>query len=140
MLPSWDALEKATVPPGSWEILEKVIGKKGTPYSQELIEGAQKCLDEFIHILQAEGVTVRRPDAMDFSAPFSTPACQVSNGLSAANPRDVLLVIGNEIIETPMADRGRYYETWPYRSLLKEYSKAGARWTAAPKPQLLDEQ
>lgn len=37
-----------------------------------------------------------------------------------------------------MADRGRYFESWAYRSLLKEYLKAGAKWVAAPKPQLLD--
>jgi glycine amidinotransferase len=48
-------------------------------------------------------------------------------------------VIGNEIIETPMADRSRYFESWAYRSLFKEYFHAGAKWTSAPKPQLLDE-
>jgi len=37
-----------------------------------------------------------------------------------------------------MSDRSRYFETWAYRSLFKEYFKAGAKWTAAPKPQLLD--
>lgn len=47
-------------------------------------------------------------------------------------------MIGNEIIETPMAWRTRYFETHAYRPLLKEYFARGARWTAAPRPQLLD--
>ncbi len=75
---------------------------------------------------------------MDFSQGFSTPAWSVGSGFCAANPRDVLLVVGEEIIEAPMADRSRHHEAWPYRSLLKDYSRRGARWTAAPKPQLTD--
>ena len=39
-----------------------------------------------------------------------------------------------------MAWRSRYFETHAYRSLLKEYFRAGARWTAAPKPELCDAQ
>ncbi len=32
----------------------------------------------------------------------------------------------------------RYYETFSYRSLVKDYFRRGARWTSAPKPQLTD--
>lgn len=140
VLPAWDTINKHTVPPGEWEnISRQLVGCKGNPYPPEIIEAARKEVEEFVHILEAEGVKVRRPDRMDFSQPFSTPAWRVESGFNAANPRDSLLVIGNEIIEAPMADRARHFETWPYRSLLKEYFQAGAKWTAAPKPQLLDE-
>ncbi len=44
------------------------------------------------------------------------------------------------IIEAPMADRSRYFESWAYRPLLKKYFQLGAKWTSAPKPQLLDSQ
>jgi glycine amidinotransferase len=54
-------------------------------------------------------------------------------------PRDLLLVIGDEIIETPMSWRCRYHEVDAYRPLLRSYFRAGARWTAAPRPQLADE-
>jgi len=43
-------------------------------------------------------------------------------------------VIGNEIIEAPMAQRARYFEFRAYRSLLKDYFARGARWSTAPKP------
>ena len=49
-------------------------------------------------------------------------------------PRDVLLVVGDEIIEAPMAWRSRFFEYRAYRPLLKEYFKGGAKWTTAPKP------
>ena len=54
-------------------------------------------------------------------------------------PRDILVVIGDEIIEAPMAWRSRYFEFRAYRTLLKDYFKSGAKWTAAPKPQMSDE-
>lgn len=54
-------------------------------------------------------------------------------------PRDILIVIGNEIIEAPMAWRSRFFEYRAYRSLIKDYFRRGAKWTAAPKPQMSDE-
>lgn len=142
MFPSWDMINLFTVPPGEWdEYTIRVAEKAGNPYLVHIVNSAQKALEEFIHILKAEGVKVRRPDLVQsYSQPFATPAWKIDCGFCAANPRDVFLVIGNEIIETPMADRARYFETWAYRSLLKEYFKAGARWIASPKPQLLDTQ
>lgn len=49
-------------------------------------------------------------------------------------PRDVLLVVGDELIEAPMAWRSRFFEYRAYRPLIKEYFKHGAKWITAPKP------
>lgn len=54
-------------------------------------------------------------------------------------PRDILLVVGDEIIEAPMAWRSRFFEYRAYRSLLKEYFRGGAKWTTAPKPLMSDD-
>ena len=143
MVPSWHTIHRATVLPGQekqMESLAKRTQKQPLPYPEWLVQAATKCVNEFAHILESEGVVVRRPDVVDYSASFRTPDWEVMNGFCAANPRDVFLVIGNEIIEAPMADRSRYFESWAYRSLLKEYLKGGAKWVAAPKPQLLDTQ
>ncbi|BAZ08944.1 non-ribosomal peptide synthase [Calothrix sp. NIES-4071] len=141
MVPSWHTIHRATVLPGQEKQMDSLCKRtqfQPLPYPEWLVQAATKCVDEFVHILESEGVVVRRPDVVDYSASFGTPGWEVMNGFCAANPRDVFLVIGNEIIEAPMADRGRYFESWAYRSLLKEYLKAGAKWVAAPKPQLLD--
>jgi glycine amidinotransferase len=139
MFPDWTTINVATVPAGEWEEVEKRIGGKGIPYPENLVKEARKARAEFIHILEAEGVKVRHVDKSNFSASFSTANWKVGSGFCAANPRDPFLVIGNEILETPMADRARYFEADAYRSLFKEYFHAGAKWTSAPKPQLLDQ-
>jgi len=110
----------------------------GRKYPRFLVRPAQRELDGFVRLLEAAGITVRRPSVVDFSARFGSPRWK-SNGFCTASPRDGILVIGDEIIETPMAWRSRYFETHAYRALLKEYWAAGARWVSAPKPELPDD-
>lgn len=125
----------ATIP----KSLSKLLAFLGSRrYPQFLIKQANKELDEFIHILESEGIRVRRPDIMDFGITFKTPYWK-SKGLCSACPRDGLLVLGDEILETPMAWRSRYFELHAYQKLLIEYFKKGAKWTSAPKPKLTDE-
>ncbi len=135
-VPPWHVTLHATLPVNQWDFFKKNSGK---PFPPEKIEAAKKDLEEFVHILEGEGVTVRRPEALNHCRSFATQDWSSPCGLYAAMPRDVLLVIGAEIIESPMAWRSRYYEPIAYRPLIKEYFKKGARWTAAPKPQLSDE-
>lgn len=49
------------------------------------------------------------------------------------------MVVGNEIIEAPMAWRARFFEYRAYRPLIKEYFRKGAKWTTAPKPTMANE-
>ncbi len=132
--PSHIAL-KATLPTDQLEFFRKNAGK---PFPAERVTAAKKDLEEFVHVLEAEGVKVRRPQPVDQLKAFGTPGW-TSTGLYAAMPRDVLLVVGNDVIECPMAWRSRYFETSSYRPLLKEYFRGGARWSAGPKPELRDE-
>lgn len=52
-------------------------------------------LDNFAHILEMEGVIVRRPEVRprDFARPVSTPDFESKSQLYAAMPRDVLIVV-----------------------------------------------
>ncbi|WP_175407367.1 amidinotransferase [Streptomyces sp. TRM64462] len=109
----------------------------GFRYPRSLVEPAQSELDGFVTLLESLGITVTRPDVVDHRQRFGTPAWS-SRGFASSCPRDSLLVIGDEIIETPMAWPCRHFETHAYRSVLKDYFRRGARWTAAPKPQLTD--
>jgi glycine amidinotransferase len=111
---------------------------RGRPAPQALIDGAERQLDGLAELLARQGITVRRPDALDQNVASATPDWSADCGRAIACPRDVLLVIGDEIIEAPMAQRGRYFEFRAYRSLIKDYFRAGARWTAAPKPLMCD--
>lgn len=110
----------------------------GRRFPKWVVKAAQKELDEFIHLLEGEGVKVRRPDVLDFHAVSRTPHWS-SSGYCVACPRDIFLVIGSEIIETPCCWRSRFFEPFAYRTLFKEYFIKGAKWTAAPRPELRDE-
>ncbi|MFF2861177.1 amidinotransferase [Streptomyces rubiginosohelvolus] len=132
--PSRHSVVSCNVPPLAARFQRLAAGLR---YPQALIEPAQEELDRFISLLQSLGITVTRPDAVDHHARFSTPQWS-SRGFCNTCPRDSLLVIGEEIIETPMAWPCRYFETHSYRTLLKDYFRKGARWTAAPKPQLTE--
>ncbi|WP_347264087.1 amidinotransferase [Nitrobacter sp.] len=151
----WDPLEEvivgrlegATIPSNHPTVTSNIPGlaaKKvhalvaGMRFPKIMSEPAQRELDGFIKILESFGIKVRRPDAIDWKRRFGTPNWR-ARGFINACPRDSMLVIGDEIIETPMAWPTRYFETHSYRTLLKEYFRAGARWTSAPKPELRKE-
>ncbi|MGW0094917.1 amidinotransferase [Streptomyces sp. NPDC003328] len=111
----------------------------GQPFPADQVAAARTELEELVRILEGEGVTVRRPEPIPQRKPYSTLGW-TSTGMYAAMPRDTLLVVGEDIIECPMAWRSRYYESLAYRPLLKEYFREGAKWSAGPKPELTDDQ
>ena len=86
----------------------------GRTFPQEHLDKAVEEIEEICNILRHEGVTVRRPDIIDPAQKYKTPDFE-SAGLYQSMPRDVLLVVGNEIIEAPMAWRCRYFEYRAYR-------------------------
>jgi len=135
-VPDWHITLEATIPPQHWNWFKQNAGK---PFPKELLLAVNQELDNLSAILEAEGVVVRRPDPVDWSQSYNTPDFNTVRGLYGAMPRDFLLVIGNELIEAPMAWRSRYFEFRAYRSLIKEYFRQGAQWTAAPKPQMSDD-
>lgn len=137
-IPEWHVAGKAVWPEKYWDMYKT---KGGQSFDQAMIDAAARDLDGFATILEAEGVKVRRPEITkgDFAQPVNTPDFSSKGGLYAAMPRDVLIVVGNEIIEAPMAWRSRYFEYRPFRKLMKEYFHGGSKWTTAPKPMMSDE-
>jgi hypothetical protein len=101
----WDPLEEvvvgrlegATIPPNHIAVTFSIPARvtkiyrlfAGRRYPRVLIRAAQKELDEFIDILESEGVVVRRPDVVDCSARYRTPSW-ASRGFCTACPRDVV--------------------------------------------------
>jgi N-dimethylarginine dimethylaminohydrolase len=107
------------------------------PFPQRIIEETEEDLDAFVAVLTKLGITVRRPETWPHEARFSTIHWE-SQGYYNYCPRDILLVIGDQIIETPNVIRSRALETFSYRALMVDYLKSGARWYGAPRPMLLD--
>ena len=111
---------QACVPEKQWPFY-KQFGGQSFPHNH--LRKAAAEIEELCRILEGEGVTVRRPDIVDFSQSYNTPDFHVPSGMYAAMPRDILMVIGNEIFEAPMAWRSRFFEYRAYRPLLKDYFK-----------------
>lgn len=135
-VPQWDVMLEATMPDESKDFFIREAGNRMPPqhYDAACIE-----LDGLADVIAKRGIKVARPARTDHAKPFSTQNWSAPCGLYAAMPRDILLVIGDTIIESPMSWRSRYFEIDAYRPLLKEYFRDGAKWISAPKPQLLDD-
>ena len=106
-------------------------------FPQQIIEETEEDLNQFVAVLEQQGVTVKRPETWPHEAKFSTIHWE-SEGYYNYCPRDIMLVIGDHIIETPNVIRSRSQESFSYRAMMVEYLKAGAKWYSAPKPMLLD--
>ena len=107
------------------------------PFPERIIEETEEDLNTFAGVLEGLGITVRRPETWPHEAKFSTIHWE-SEGYYNYCPRDIILVIGDQIIETPNVIRSRALESFSYRSMMVDYLKSGAKWFSAPKPMLLD--
>src|SRR3974390_346396 len=93
------------------------------PFPQQINEETQEDLDGFVQILEGLGIAVKRPQTWPHHAKFSTIHWE-AQGYYNYCPRDVLLVIGDHIIEPPNVIRSRAQETFSYSALLIDYIKS----------------
>ena len=107
---------------------------------EEVEEKGKEELDNFAKILEKRGIRVDRPTPIDFSQQVQTPDWVNKTSRGCMPPRDVLLPVGNEILEATMSLRSRWYEYLCYRPILEQYYKEdkNMRWEAAPKPRLTE--
>lgn len=134
-VPEWHLALESTMPEVAWDFFRRHGGQR---FPQDMLDKAREEIEGFVRKVESGGVRVRRPEQIDHTLPFATPHWQAKSSMYSAMPRDTFLVVGDDIIEAPMAWRNRYFEAAAFRPLLKEYFRAGARWTAAPKPELTD--
>ena len=108
---------------------------------KDMEEKANEQLDNFAKLLESRGIRVDRPTPLDFSQEVSTPDWNQKSMFGCMPPRDVLLTVGNEIIEATMSQRARWHEYLCYRPLLEQYfmEDPNFKWEAAPKPRLTDD-
>jgi glycine amidinotransferase len=108
------------------------------PKPAAAIELANEELAGLVTLLESRGVTVQRPEPHDFAAAIQTSDFAVENQYCAVCPRDVLITLGNEILEATMSRRARFFEYLPYRNLILRYWRDDPKmiWNAAPKPSM----
>lgn len=143
----WDPIEEiivgnplyAGIPEGDLGLaLTRKSGKKPFKFPDYLIEETEEDIQNIIDELKKLNIKVRRPSPIKFEGKFKTLDWESEQFFSYC-PRDVLLAIGDMVIESPGVFRSRYFETNTYKDILIDYMKSGSRWISAPKPRLLDE-
>jgi glycine amidinotransferase len=133
VIPEWDPIDRAAHSPEEYAEWYRM---QGQIHPQDPGGAALKELNEFVRILEGEGVTVRRPRPFDLTKEVVTPFWKWGSGFDFANPRDLLMVIGDTIIEASSPRRGRQFESLAWHHHLTEYMKQGAKWVACPRPRL----
>ena len=110
------------------------------PRTKDTVDKANELLDNFSNMLEKRGIKVDRPTPIDFNQKTSTPDWEAETMFGCMPPRDVLLTVGNEILEATMSYRCRWFEYLCYRPLLKDYynQDPNMRHESAPKPRLTD--
>jgi glycine amidinotransferase len=106
-------------------------------FPRQVIDETAEDLAALVNTLKGLGVVVHQPAAPDHAQRFSTPDW-ASDGYLSYCPRDITLIVGSTIIETPSPMRARYFELFGMRKLFQEWMLRGANWVSAPKPRLDD--
>ena len=111
------------------------------PEGAKQFEKAYEQIEAFAHLLQGRGVRVDRPTSLDFSQSSQTPDWEHPTMFGCMPPRDLLICFGNEILESTMSFRDRWFEYLCYRPLLEQYFKDDLNfmWEAAPRPRLTED-
>ncbi|VDI69888.1 glycine amidinotransferase [Mytilus galloprovincialis] len=142
----WDPLEEIIIGVSDfWCVPNEEPGfkppQRSGKRSDEHIDKAAIQMDNLERVLTSQcNVTVRRPEKIDFTQPAKTPFFSLAHQHGASCPRDTLLVIGNEIMETTMSRRARYFESMAYRKIMNDYFEKDKEmlWTMVPKPTMAD--
>lgn len=106
----------------------------------ELINQRNHDLDNLAQLIESFGIIVHRPDPLTKIVPFTTPSFK-SELSSASNVRDVTIVYGNKLIETPTFVRNRYFEnTLLYDVFNKAWDHGkGGMWIRCPHTTLTED-
>lgn len=105
--------------------------------SKKIIEEHAEDLNEFVNLLIDNGIKVLRPKSPG-CLKITKTLCWQSTNFPALNVRDLTLIIGDKIIETPVLSRWRQFENDYLKHIFLDYFKCGAAWISAPRPLVTD--
>ena len=118
------------------QTLEKAYELAKEAYPQWFVDEVNEDLENLCDTIRQFGVKVYRPKVYDITKMYSSPDwCSTGNNIY--NVRDLHLVIGNYVIESPSYLMSRYFEGTALYHIWYEYLKEGCKWIAGPKPTLV---
>jgi glycine amidinotransferase/scyllo-inosamine-4-phosphate amidinotransferase 1 len=116
-------------------VLEKAEALARKAFPQRLVDEIAEDLEGLCDVLKSFGVKVHRPNTSHVNRLFVTPYFSGS-GDHCYNMRDLHLVVGNTVVESPSQEKHRYFETLGLYDIWYDYLKEGFRWICGPKPRL----
>ena len=127
---TWTSEQKED--PSKFEIAMKIATEASPKWFYDEVN---EDLDNLANTIKNLSVKVHRPEVFDFSKVYSSPYWK-STSNNAYNVRDLNLVVGDMVIESPSHDHSRYFESTTLYDIWYEYFDKGFRWIAGPKPKL----
>jgi len=131
-------LNFSTVRPPSEGVIEKAEALARKAFPQWLVDEIAEDLEGLCDVLSSFGAKVLRPDSTQVNRPFATPYFSGA-GDHIYNMRDLHLVVGNTVVESPSQEKHRYFETMGLYDIWYDYLNEGFRWICGPKPRLSGE-
>jgi|CXWL01.1.fsa_nt_gi glycine amidinotransferase/scyllo-inosamine-4-phosphate amidinotransferase 1 len=117
------------------EVAEQALALAADAHPKWFLDEVQEDLDGLAKTIAGFGVKVHRPKVHDISRVYSTPFWQ-STGNNIYNVRDLHMVVGDMVIESPSYLRSRYFEAMALYDIWYEYFEQGFRWICGPRPRL----
>jgi len=121
------------------ELWNKALGVCSDAYPKWFYEEVEEDLDQLSATLTSLGAKVMRPTPFDYSRKFTSPYWMTTSN-NSYNVRDLNLVVGNTLIESPSPLHSRFFEAQTLYEIWYEYLKEGFNWICAPKPRLIGDQ
>lgn len=108
---------------------------------KEVIDRANQQLENLIEIMQGEGITICRPTPVDHYVETKTPSWSTRVQFGTCCPRDIMITLGNIILEANMSMRSRLFEYLPYRKITRDLWRRDKQmqWKSMPKSSLDDD-
>lgn len=106
--------------------------------SQRHVDELNEDIAGLVRTLESLHVRVHRPLDIGPTVPeVQTPAWSAAM-IPALNVRDNVVIMGDEIVETPPMMRSRYFENQLLKPVFMDYFRKGARWSVMPRPLMTD--
>ncbi|MBU0672425.1 MAG: hypothetical protein KJ732_05310, partial [Candidatus Margulisbacteria bacterium] len=132
IIPSWsDQIEKVEVPAQTKALIKKYAGKRLSEIDPETSQKIVSQFDGLAKLLENRGIIVHRPRL--FTPDEINYLSYIQKGGGSLFPRDPVLVIGNNVIETALQGVFRRKEKFAIRSILLDAVKnSQAKYVSMP--------
>ena len=111
----------------------RILTQKASP--KWFVDEIKEDLDNLSNTIKSFGVKVYRPTSHDISKLYSSPFWSAT-GNNLYNVRDLHLIVGNTVIESPSHNMSRYFEATALYDIWYKYFDEGFVWIAGPKPKI----